>query len=119
MQPAGVLDEIEVDGHADRHIDAATLTRRHVSVTVVALAVYRVLIRVSCPLRHTGKCYQSVNQQHIYYNITLLAVSTRPPDGANYCLGPAGLCPPYLSHFAVDLFSRPFGPLSGGGNEFY
>jgi len=33
----------------------------------------------------------------------LLAVSARPPDGANYCLGPAGLCPPYLSRSIYSL----------------
>ena len=43
--------------------------------------------------------------------ITLLAVSTRPPAGdlsrcTLYCLGLAGLCPPYLSRFALE-FSRP------------
>jgi len=43
------------------------------------------------------------SQVRVYF---LLAVSTRPPDGANYFLGPAGLCPPYLSSFALDLFSR-------------
>jgi len=41
----------------------------------------------------------------------VLAVSTCPPAGdlsrcALYCLGPAGLCPSYLSRFALE-FSRP------------
>jgi len=29
----------------------------------------------------------------------LLVVSTHPPDGANYCLGPEGLCPAELRSF--------------------
>ena len=32
-----------------------------------------------------------------------LAVSTRPLDGANYCLGPEGLCPLYLSRSIYSL----------------
>ena len=59
------------------------------------------------------------NFSSIFIDIPAVGLSTRPPDGVNYCLGPAGLCPPYLSRFAHDLFSRPFGPLSGGGKEFY
>ena len=48
---------------------------------------------------------------HTFTFISILAVSTRPPAGdllrcALYCLGPAGLCLPYLSRFALE-FSRP------------
>ena len=32
-------------------------------------------------------------------NMYVLAVSTRPPDGANYCLGPARLCPADVRSF--------------------
>ena len=47
-----------------------------------------------------------VGMKHLFY--FKLAVSTRPPDGANYCLGPAGL-------YSLG----PCGPLSGGGKEFH
>jgi len=43
-------------------------------------------------------------------NIYLLAVSTHPPDGANYFLGPAGLCPPYLSR-GYDLNTSSASPV--------
>jgi len=53
----------------------------------------------------------TVQHHDIQQNIIALAVSTRPPAGdllccALYRLGPAGLCPPYLSRFALE-FSRP------------
>jgi len=48
---------------------------------------------------------------YILSDYSILAVSTRPPAGdlsrcTLYCLGPAGLCPPYLSRLALQ-FSRP------------
>ena len=84
--------------------------------------------KVTSMIREKSICISCVTW---YINYKLLAVSTCPPDGSNYCLVPAGLCPPYLSRcilsalrasvscFTLDLFSRSFGPLSGGGMEFY
>jgi len=59
--------------------------------------------------QHTGRL---ADQHHGKYIVRLIndyiAVSTRPPEGANYCLGPAGL-------YSLG----PCGPLSGGGKELY
>jgi len=57
---------------------------------------------------------------HLALFISLLLTSCKyPSSGRSKLLSrTAGLCPPYLSRFALDLFSRPFGPLSAEVRSF-
>ena len=62
------------------------------------------------PSRSVGH-RQQTNKQTYRLLLCRLAVSTQTPAAdlsrcALYCLGPAGLCPPYLSRFTLE-FSRP------------
>ena len=102
-----------------RYASSSTLIVGRTRLSTVTDRAFRLTLLVSeqftiaCHFCTFDACLP-VAPQDLYF---LLAVSTRPPNGvvsalrASILLALAGLCPPYLSRFALDLLSRPCGTL--------